>query len=373
MKILMLNYEYPPLGGGAANATYYLLREFNSRKDIEVDLVTSSAKGILEIEQFSDLITIHKLPIRKKSIHYWTLPEIISYSLKARSYIKNLKPDSYDLIHAFFGIPCGVLAHRYRKKTPYVVSLRGSDVPGFNERFSLQYILLNPIIRKVWKDAAFVVSNSVGLSDLAHKTEPGLQIEMILNGIDLAAFPVRVERNDGNFVILTVARLIKRKGIGDLIEAMPIVIEKCRNVKLIIIGEGNLERELCDQVSELGLMDFIEFKGYVPHENLPKYYALSNLFVLPSYNEGMSNTILEAMAAGLPIITTNTGGTSELIEGNGIVVQAGDTQSIGNAILQYIYDPNMIANHGEKSREKAKLMEWGQVANQYYQLFCEVI
>ena len=102
----MLNYEFPPLGGGAANACQYILREL-AKRDIEVDLVTSSAMNRFETENFSTNITIYKLAVGKKNIHYWTQREILTYSWKARRFAKKLiKEKRYDLCHTFFGIPC---------------------------------------------------------------------------------------------------------------------------------------------------------------------------------------------------------------------------------------------------------------------------
>ena len=147
MKVLMLNYEYPPLGGGGSNACKYILKEF-AKKDLTVDLVTSSPSGTFETEKIGDTVNIYKLPVNKKSVHYWTQREIMTYSLRAHKFIKELlKENDYDLCHAFFGIPCGAIAYQFRKKMPYIVSLRGSDVPGFNKRFGIQYVFLTPIIK----------------------------------------------------------------------------------------------------------------------------------------------------------------------------------------------------------------------------------
>ncbi|KPQ43028.1 MAG: hypothetical protein MPEBLZ_02412 [Candidatus Methanoperedens nitroreducens] len=84
----MLNYEYPPLGGGGSNACKYILKEF-AKKNLEVDLVTSSPANTFETEKMGSTISIYKLPINKKDIHYWTQREIITYRLKAHSFIKN--------------------------------------------------------------------------------------------------------------------------------------------------------------------------------------------------------------------------------------------------------------------------------------------
>ena len=106
---------------------FNILEKFKNYKDIE--LVTSSAENKFQIIKEKN-IKIVKLPIKKKNLHYWTQKEILDYSFKAYKYYKG---KDYDLIYAFFGVPCGFIA--YLLKKPYIISLRGSDIPGFNERF----------------------------------------------------------------------------------------------------------------------------------------------------------------------------------------------------------------------------------------------
>ena len=370
MNILMLNYEYPPLGGGASNATHYILKEFALWNNIEVDLVTSSPTTKFETEEIGKNIKIYKLPVAKKSVHYWTQKEIIAYSLKAYWYIKkSMRIKNYDLIHAFFGIPCGAIAYRFRKEIQYIVSLRGSDVPGFNERFSSQYIFLKPIIRRVLRNAAAVIANSRGLKELALKTDRDAKINIIYNGVNIEDFSQRNEREKGDIIILTVARLIKRKGIADFIRAIPAIVKERQNIKVRIIGEGNTENELKALAQKLKVSQYIDFLGYVPHNEISNYYMSSDIFVLPSKNEGMSNTVLEAMASALPIITTDTGGTKELIDGNGIVIPGEDPDAISNAVLNLINDHKLRENMGMKSRKIAEGMSWKNVAGAYYNLY----
>jgi L-malate glycosyltransferase len=370
MRILMLNYEYPPLGGGAANACKYILNEL-AKMSIEVDLVTSSPHKF-EIEGIGDNIHIYKLPVRKKSIHYWTLREIISYSWKAKKQVDKLIAENhYNLCHAFFGIPCGAIAYLYKKKIPYIVSLRGSDVPGFNKRFSLFYIFLKPIIRKIWRKSRAIIANSEGLKLLAQKTDHDCKIGVIYNGIDTQQFrPVRPDNHTDKLRILCVSRLIKRKGIEYLLKSIPLVKEKAgKNFEVWIVGEGNLEEELKDLSSDLGLSDLVVFKGYVAHENLPEIYASSDLFVLPSFNEGMSNTILEAMASGLPIITTDTGGKRELINSNGVIIKEGNKQDIAEAIINLAGNPDKRKMMGQESKLMADSLSWEKVCEAYLKLY----
>jgi len=370
----MLNYEYPPLGGGAANATYYILKEFSQMDDIEIDLVTSSATLEFEIERIGKNITIHKLPINKKEIHYWTQKEISLYSLKAFNYINKLNIENYDLIHAFFGIPCGALAYLFRKKIPYIVSLRGSDVPGFNSRFSFQYIFLKPIVKQVWKASGAIIANSKGLKKLALKTDEKAKIDIIYNGINVKEFSGKTDYNKENFTVLTVARLIERKGIDELIRAVSLLVkDNVIDIKLKIIGKGNMEEQLKALSYKLGVTEHIEFSGYVPHEELPFHYLTSDVFALPSKNEGMSNTVLEAMASGLPIITTDTGGTAELIDENGIIVPVNSPESIRSAILDYYNNLELRKNHGTRSRKIAESLSWNEIMKEYFEVYKMVL
>jgi len=371
MRILMLNYEYPPLGGGGSNACYYLLKEF-SKLNISVDLVTSSATGISEIERMETNITIYKVPIHKKDLHYWTQKEILEYSWKANSKIKKLmKMYHYDVIHAFFTVPCGALAYLYKKNMTFVVSLRGSDVPGFNERFGFQYVFLKPMIKEIWKKADAVIANSKGLKELALETLPNLDIGIIANGIDTKDFEPNYSIKNEEMNVLCVARLIERKGIKYLIEAVYKL--KSEKIKLTLVGEGNQESELKKLVRELDLEDVVTFRGHVSHEKISEVYKDSDIFVLPSLNEGMSNALLEAMAAGLPVIVTDTGGTSELIDGNGFIIGKNKSNDIVEVLRLVIEQSDFLKTMGEKSREIAHNLSWNSVSMKYKRLYEELM
>ncbi len=127
--------------------------------------------------------------------------------------------------------------------------------------------------------------------------------------------------------------------------------------------------ELKALAEKLKVSEYIEFLGYVPHNEISNYYSTSDVFVLPSRNEGMSNTVLEAMASGLPVITTDTGGTRELIDGNGIIVPIEDSDVISEAVLRLINDHKLRVSRGMKSRKIAENMSWKKVADAYYNFY----
>jgi len=373
MNILVLNYEFPPLGGGAGNANLEIFREFSKIKELKIDFITSSEKNKFEIENFSDNITIHKLNVNKKDIHYWSLKEIFMYTVKAKRYIKKLlKEKEYDLCHCFFTLPCGLISYFFRKKMKYIVSLRGSDVPGFNDRLWWFLIPQKMLSKLIWSKSSEVIANSQGLKELALKTNKRQEISVIYNGIDTKEFFPKKKKSK-EITVLTVSRLISRKGLEFLIKAMPEILKENNNVKLIIAGDGPKKNNLEKLAKSLGVLENVALLGYVEHKKLPNLYRNADIFILPSLYEGMSNTILEAMASGLPIITTDTGGTKELIKGNGIIIKKRSNTEIADAVNKIIKDKLLKDTYSKKSRELALNLNWHNLAKQYYELYKKVI
>ena len=376
MKVLFLNYEYPPLGGGAATASANILREFSKIPGLEVDFVTSSHDEDFHLEIIGENIKIHKMPIGKnqKNLHFQSKKDLLKYSWKAYWYSRKLiKQNKHDLTHSFFSVPCGFLSLLFKRKykLPYIVSLRGADVPGYSERFSCLYKILTPLIKIIWKKSGAVVSNSEGLRDLALKSSPRQPIEIICNGIDVERFKPG-DPDKKNFIItLGGTRVTARKGIGHLIEAVRMLSQKHPNVLLKIIGEGNEKINLERMSRKLEIADRVEFLGRIENEEMPRYYQEASIFVLPSLNEGMSNAMLEALSSGLPIIATNTGGTKELVKDgeNGFIIKMKDAKDIADKIETLIKDENLRREMGENSRKKAEILSWENVAKNYYKLY----
>ncbi|MFH0969507.1 MAG: glycosyltransferase family 4 protein [Patescibacteria group bacterium] len=384
MKILFFNYEYPPLGGGAANATAYLLKEYSKIPDLEVDLITSSIDKSYHLEKIGENISVHRIPIGKneKNLHYQSQKELIIYAFKAYFFAKKLaSKNTYALSHSFFTIPCGFVSYLLKRKykIPYIISLRGSDVPGYSERFTFLYSFIKPLVRLIWKNSSAVVSNSQGLKDLALKTNPEQEISVIPNGIDINQF-VKLESqkveslNTQNFKILCVTRITPRKGIKYLIEAFKKLSEKNDNISLQIIGDGDEKESLENLARELKIENKVEFTGLVPHEKLPPYFQSADVFILPSLNEGMSNSMLEALASGLPLIATDTGGTKELLEDevNGFIVKMKDSQDLADKIKIMMRNRELRKRMGEESRKKTQNLSWEKVANQYLDLYLKI-
>lgn len=382
MKVLFFNYEYPPLGGGAANATQYILKEYAQVFGLEVDLVTSSVDKSYHLETVGEKIRIHKLPIGKNAanFHFQSQKDLLFYAFRAYLFSKKLIRKSlddnapYDITHSFFTVPCGFISLIIKKKfkIPYIVSLRGSDVPGYSERFSGLYKIISPLIRKIWKEASFVVSNSEGLRELALKTNSNQKIGVIFNGVNINEFrPGERNCTADRFKIICVSRITPRKGIGYLIDAMAMLVKKYFFVELEIVGDGDQRKELGEKVIGMGIEKNVKFLGLMKHDAVAEYYSNADAFVLPSLNEGMSNTMLEALAAGLPIVATNTGGTKELVKNgeNGFIAETKNAKDLAEKIGKIIKDREMCQRMGRESRRRAEQMSWKNVAKEYLELY----
>lgn len=381
MRVLFLSYEYPPLGGGAGNAAEYLLRELSEMPGISLDVVTSSVNNAYRFETVNNSLTIHFLPVGEKrnTLKRQSIWELLLYTFRSYRLCKKLISEKqYDGVHVFFTVPCGAIAWRLWKRfrIPYIVSLRGSDVPGYSEKYALLYPFLRSLIRVIWKYAGSVVSNSAGLRSLAHRTNPDQSIEVIYNGVDTKTFtPFEGERDLKTYTILCASRLEKRKGFRYVVEALDILKDRHPQIRLLIAGgDGGAEEELRSLVKEKNLSDRVDFFGEFKRSDLVKLQQKSDVFVFPSFNEGMSNNLLEALAGGLPVLMTPTGGAEELVRDgeNGYIIRFADSRDIAEKLELLLRNPELMKQMGAKSREIAKEMSWQSVANAYRSLYEKV-
>lgn len=374
MRVLFFNYEYPPLGGGAANATFYLLREFSKMPGLEVDLVTSSVDKDYHLEKAGENINVHRLPIGKnpQTLHYQSQKELLVYSWRAFRFSKKLmKEKKFDLCLAFFGIPCGFIAMILG--LPYIVSLRGSDTPFYSARFYwLDKLIFQRLSKLIWKRAAKVVALSHDLVILAQKTSANQKIEVVYNGINTEEFqpdPV-VLFQEKTFNILSVGRLIERKGLIYILEALKNLSPKYPLLKLLVAGDGPLKADYLKYAEQNNLQDKVEFMGIVDHGHIAKIFQRSHVFVLASLNEALGNVTQEALASGLPLITTKTG-AAELLEENGFIVAKKSAAEIQRALEKLIADEELRKKMSAKSRELALRMSWENTAKKYLEIFRE--
>jgi len=371
----MANYEFPPIGGGAGKANLCLLKQYAGRDDLVIDVLTSAPKPGFTTEKFADNITIYKVGVHKKNLHFWRKTEVAEWLFKAGfRYHALLRKNSYDLAHAFFAFPTAYLCLRSAAKLPYIISLRGSDVPGYNVRLRIDYKLLSPLFRRIWKSASTIVANSKGLAELAGKFMPELAIGVINNGIDTEIFYAGPAKSITQPVkVLTVCRLISRKRIDLLIETVAKAKELDVDIQLNIAGQGNLMHPLERLARKLAVAERVNFMGRVPTGQMPQLYRDNDIFVMSSAHEGMSNAMLEAMACGLPIVTTRCEGIEELIANNGIVVDRPGAGLIARAIKALVDDPARYEQMSAAAVKQAQQFTWSSAAGQYLDCYHTVI
>ena len=186
---------------------------------------------------------------------------------------------------------------------------------------------------------------------------PAARVLKVTNGIALFPATSRVPRSPEIVSAIYVGRLSPEKGLSDLLHAWASVKARTtRRIKLRMIGDGPQEKELRALASALGLGDTVEFFGHC--KDVPAELAKANLFVLPSYAEGNSNAILEAMSAGLPIVATRVGGASIQVgsDGERFLVPPGDRQALADALLELIEDEALRLRLGAAMRARIESM-----------------
>jgi glycosyltransferase involved in cell wall biosynthesis len=210
------------------------------------------------------------------------------------------------------------------------------------------------------------ISNSYAGKEISIKREkfPADKIEVIHNGIDLSKYKRipdddigRLKKHygikDNDMVIGEVANLRSMKGHVDIINAIPTLIEKHKNVKFFFAGEDASNGEIARYAEEKNVDKYIIFAGFC--NNIPEILSLFDIFILPSLWEGLPTAIIEAMAMGLPIISTKVGGIPELIDNakNGILIEPKSPQQIASAILYLLENKDLAKSMGERNIARA--------------------
>lgn len=366
MKILIVSHEYPPIGGGGANACMNLAHEFKMQGH-DITVVTTWFEG-LDRHIKEDGLTIVRLPSKRKHVEHCGFGEMLSYLRMALAETDRLqKENRFDAVMVFFAIPSGPIGYYLKKryKVPYIIRFGGGDIPGFQDRFQVIYKLIGPFEKIIWKNAEALVANSKGLKALAEKFDCRKEIQIIPNGVDVKFFEKKVARKETEeYRILFVSRLIERKGLQFVIPQLRQLQKACpKKVVLTIVGDGPYRAELERLVKEEGIEDCVKFVGQKNKSELSAYYRDADVFILPSQKEGMPNVVLEAMASGLPIVMTPCEGSEELIDGNGYVAEAGAFAEKLEALSK---DSGLRMRMGQRSVELVhERFLWSGVAREY--------
>lgn len=232
---------------------------------------------------------------------------------------------------------------RYQSIRKFFTMIVDYYIPLSND---LEHYLSNIIGIK--KDKIITICNGVDTEKFRHQEQTDLK---------LSDLPVGFINGD-SIVIGTVGRLEEVKDQPNLLEAFIALLKSAevidKDIKLMLVGDGSLREKLQQRAEAAGIQDKVWLTG--ARDDVPELMNLMTLFVLPSLAEGISNTILEAMACGLPVIASNVGGNAELVINNetGFIVPRSNPDAIKEKCLQYIASPDLLQKHADSARKRIK-------------------
>jgi glycosyltransferase involved in cell wall biosynthesis len=366
MRILTLNYEFPPIGGGASPVSYELGRELVGQGH-QIDLVTMGFNG-LPSREVVEGIHVHRVPCLRKQAETCRSHEMASFVLAALPTVAKLvAAHRYDVNHTHFIVPTGLLARllQFRARLPLVVTMHGSDVPGYNpDRFGLQHRVLRPLWKWILQGVDHVVSPSQFLRELADRHAPGLPITIIPNGFRYERF--RADRTKERR-ILVVSRMLPRKGVQHLLTALPGV--DLRGFEVDIVGDGPYLPTLRQMAAELGLS--VKFWGWLDNASreLKELYERSSIFAFTSEAKNFPTVLLEAMAAGQAIITCDGTGCPEVVGSDALLVPPHRPDRLGEALGRLVENDQLRAELGSRARVRVQQFGWQAIARRHVELY----
>ena len=377
MKFLLINYEYPPIGAGAATATQAIARNL-VKLGHEVTVLTARF-GDLPAVRVEDGVTVRRIKCLRRRADRCSIIEMTSFVLAALFSLvfimPKLRPDG---TIAFFSIPCGPIALLGKTlfRTPYVVSLRGGDVPGLVPEIEGTHRFLQLVRRASLERAVAVVANSNGLRDLSIAADY-VPVDVIPNGVDTDFFSPALQSASSSgsdrFRVLFVGRFHAQKNLMVLLNQFArLRDESARRVELHLVGDGPLRTQLQERAAQLGLNGEIKWHGWLARSELRDVLQSCDCFVNPSFYEGMPNAVLEAMACGKPVVASRIAGNDALVqhEDTGLLFPLEDPAALGTSLVRLTNDPALAVEMGRKARQLVEREYcWNRVANAYAQLF----
>ena len=354
-RLLVLNYEFPPLGGGGGVAAYNLAKGF-IQNGYEVDYLTTGFKGLKKFEVV-DGINVYRVPvIGRKGLQTATMISLLSFPLAALwQGIMLCRKYEYDFINTHFVVPTGPLGYLLSKlfKIKNILSLHGGDIYDPSKKSSPhRFFITHRVVRFLINNADVVVAQSSNTKANAVEyygiTRP---IEIIPLAYEPHSFtPVSKEGlglDSNKKYIVGVGRMVARKDFSTFIK---VIAALDNTVHGIIIGDGP-ERPMLEKLAKtLNVTERLHLVGQVSEEKKFQYLAVSDVFLLSSLHEGFGIVLQEAMQVGLPIVATNNGGQVDLIDDtkNGFLTNIGDIADITNKL-------NNLLAFEDKRKDIAKL------------------
>ncbi|MGH9644393.1 MAG: glycosyltransferase family 4 protein [Terriglobales bacterium] len=371
MRILFLNYEYPPLGGGGGVVMAALARTLARRHDVTV--ITSRAAG-LAAEGLDGGARLARVPVLfRRQLAVANLPSMLAY-LPA-GLLKGLqlgRGRRFDVINTHFAVPTGPLGNWLSRwlRIPNVLSVHGGDLFDPSKMSSPhRHALLRAVVARVLRSADTVVAQSHDTArNVARIYRVDRSVELIPLGIERpppcgAAQRKEFDIPDHAFVMVTAGRIVARKASTQLVDTLAAV----SGAVLLVVGDGPQASELMQRAAERGVTDRIRMLGYVADEVKHRAYQVADIFVSTSQHEGFGLVFLEAMAFGLPIVCYDRGGQTDFLStpATGHVVPLNDLGAFNEAVRALRESPQRRAEIRRGNLLKVEDYFIEQCAEQY--------
>lgn len=381
MKLLVLNYEYPPLGGSAGSISKDIA-EGLAGLGHDITVLTTYYEGTEE-DSIVNKVRVIRLKSKRKDIFHSNVREMISWMLTARGFLKkHLQNERYSLCLANFALPCGEVAYSMKEmyRLPYAIIAHGPDIPWFlPEQMMWYHAACYHWIRKICMQSKrnYVPSNEMLTNINAFLGGTVAKSKLIRNGFDSKLFIPDASKRAQRFTILFAGNLVLQKDPLTFLKAIEIVRHKISDFKVLICGDGKMRPKLESFVTENGMKDIVNFKTALSEPEIITEYQSSSLTVMPSLAEGSSKDLLEALACGQYVITTKTGNSSSLVEEgiNGNLIEKKDYKSLADMIIDF-YENKFLKNYivpQEHIEKLAGKFDWTKIVSEYEEDLLKII
>lgn len=364
MKIAILTPVFPAehLPG---LAVYNIAKNLAKKHEIHVitSLDKSLPKGSAEDGIYVHAFKTPKIPIFRTFFYY----------IKSFIAIKKIAPDIVH-VQTIILAPSGLLVKKFLH-IPYIVYGRGSDV-------YLPWRFKDLISKPMIKHADSVIALTDDMKRAIQRIHDR-EVFVIPNGINLERFESlskermrkRLHIRDDENICIFVGSLRPVKGAIYLIEAMKIIADKNTNTRLFIVGDGEERKYLENRSRDLNIDRYVNFVGQVPNEEVPWYMVSGDIFILPSLSEGFPVAVLEAMASGLPVISTNLGALHEFVKDgkNGFLAEPKNPEQIADKILMLLEDDELRERMSKENKEVVKRYSWGAIIERLERIYINVL
>lgn len=375
LHILILNYEYPPLGGGAGIVTKHLAEEF-AKAGNKVSIVSTWFAGEIAYSTHQN-ITIIRLKSKRKNTYQSNPIEMLDWIIKSKKYLfKSLKKENnIDVCLANFALPGGEVAQYLKSKfnIPYIILSHGHDIPwAFPKKMFFWHLISYFKIKNICTKSEYNILLSEEIKKMADNLIPK-NIEknrIFYNG--LYVDEIKKILFDEQLKIIFVGRLVAQKNPMLFLEIIKqLQIEKIP-YEAKILGDGELREKMQDFVSKNNIQN-ITFYGKVSHAEVLTALDDANLLISTSASEGMSLAILEAISSGVYVIASAVSGNDNMIlEGtNGHLINSNQVSFYIDKIKDFYHHKLLIGYTYPKNYTEIiyELFSWEKIAKQYLELF----